>query len=173
MQIRLIAGMSTKEKGVGFQNTIPWKQSADMNRFKQLTTEDGIMILGSNTFKSFNGYVLPGRIHIVLTSTPVPSEDERVMYVGSMEEAISVAKDLIDQGKGKAVSVIGGARVWKDGVEHADVLNLTFVDTDESVQFDTFFPELDMGQWKEVSREIFLKDEKNMFTFTFVDYVRV
>ncbi len=173
MQIRLIAGMSTKEKGVGFQNTIPWKQFADMQRFKQLTTEDGIMILGSNTFKSFNGYVLPGRIHIVLTSKPIPSDNERVIYVGGMEEAISVAKDLIDAGKGKAVSIIGGTRVWKDGAEYADILSLTFVDTDETVQFDTFFPEIDMSVWKEVSRESFQQDEKNMFTFTFVEYARV
>lgn len=172
MQIRIIGAMSESNKGVGFQNKIPWKQKADMNRFKEITQDDGIIIMGSNTFKSFNGYVLPKRIHIVLTRTPQDSTDERVVYASNMSEAIEKGKEYISLGRGKNISIIGGPSVWNEGSLYADVLNLSYIKTDENVQFDAFFPEIDMTGWKEVKRESFEKDSENDFDYEFVDYVR-
>lgn len=172
MQIRLIGAMSAVNKGVGFKNTIPWKQKADMNRFRDITQEDGVMIMGFNTFKSFGGHVLPKRIHIVLTDVLQESTDERVVYASSMSEAIEKGKEFIQIGKGKNIAIIGGPGVWKEGSLYADVLNLSYIKTDESIQFDAFFPDIDMTGWKEVKRESFEKDSKNDFDYEFVDYVR-
>jgi len=172
MQIRLIGAMSSVNRGVGFKNTIPWKQRADMNRFRDITQEDGIMIMGFNTFKSFDGYVLPKRIHIVLTDVPQESLDERVVYASNMSEAIKKGKEFVGIGKGKNISIIGGPGVWKEGSLFADVMNLSYIKTDESVQLDVFFPDIDMSGWKEVKREGFEKDSDNDFDYEFVDYVK-
>lgn len=172
MSICIIGAMSEKEHGVGFQNTIPWKQKADMDRFKNITQKDGIIILGLNTMNSFNGYVLPKRIHIVLTHIPMVSTDERIIYANSMFEAVEIGKKLIVEEKGKGISIIGGARVWAEGMHVADILHTTYVQTDETIQFDTFFPEIDMNMWVEKSREMFPADEKNQFAYAFVDYIR-
>lgn len=173
MNIRLIAAMSDKNKGVGFKNTIPWKQKDDMDKFKRLSTTDGIIIMGSNTFRSFNGYILPNRIHIVLTRTLTPSSDERVIYVQSMEDAIQKGKELVALGKGKGISIIGGVSVWKEGVAHANLMHLGYIDTDAAVEFDTFFPDIDMSEWREVARASFLKNENNSFDSVLVDYERI
>lgn len=172
MHIRIIGAMSESNKGVGFKNTIPWKQKADMNRFRDITQEDGVIIMGFNTFKSFGGFVLPKRMHIVLTDIPQESTDERVIFASNMSEAIEKGKECIQIGKGKNIAIIGGPGVWKEGILYADVLTLSYIKTDESVQFDAFFPDIDMTGWKEVNRESFSKDSENDFDYEFVDYVR-
>lgn len=173
MVIRIIAAISEKEHGVGFKNTIPWKQKADMDRFKKTTQEDGVIIMGSNTFTSFKGYILPKRIHIVLTSKDVVSEDDRVVYVSSMHEAIEKGKVYVHEGKAKGISIIGGPRVWKEGFEYAETLNISYIHTDTSVQFDTFFPDIEGSMWKEVKRDSFAKNEENQFNYDFVDYIKI
>ncbi len=172
MQIRIIGAMSAVNKGVGFKNTLPWKQKADMDRFRDITQDDGVIIMGLNTFKSFKGYVLPKRIHIVLTDVPQESTDERVICASNMSEAIEKGKEMVSIGKGKNIAIIGGPGVWKEGSLYADVLTLSYIKTDESVEFDAFFPEIDMTGWKEVKRECFEKDSVNDFDYEFVDYVR-
>jgi dihydrofolate reductase len=172
MIIRIIGAMSKKDHGVGFQNTIPWKQKGDMDRFKKITQEDGVIIMGSRTFDSFHGYVLPKRMHIVLSRDEKISTDERVVYVTSMDEAIELGRRLVSEVRGKGISIIGGSQIWKEGFAYADVLSLSYIDTDESVVYDTFFPDIDMSVWKEGAREKFTKDENNQFDYEFVEYIK-
>lgn len=172
MIIRIIAAISDTEHGVGFQNTIPWKQKSDMKRFKEITEDDGVIIMGSKTYASFNGYILPKRIHIVLTSKGVVSTDERVVYVHHMSDAIDLGKRLVSEGKGKAISIIGGTQIWKEGLLYANTLTLSYIHTDPSVQFDTFFPEIDMSTWREMMRASHVHNEENQFDCDFVDYTK-
>ncbi len=63
-------------------NSIPWKISADLRRFKQLTTGK-IVIMGANTFKSLpNGQALPNRRNVVITRQAFTVEDLSVEYPG-------------------------------------------------------------------------------------------
>jgi dihydrofolate reductase len=100
------------------------------------------------------------------------STDERVVYVTSMDEAIALGRRLVSEGKGKGISIIGGSQIWKEGFAYADVLSLSYIDTDESVMYDTFFPDMDMNIWKEGGREKFSKDENNQFDYEFVEYIK-
>ena len=40
-----------RNRGIGFQNKLPWKLSQDMNRFKNLTIGNGnnAVVMGKNT----------------------------------------------------------------------------------------------------------------------------
>ena len=48
--------------GIGKNNTLPWKNSKDLNRFRELT-ENSTMVMGSKTFFSLpiNKRPLPGK----------------------------------------------------------------------------------------------------------------
>lgn len=63
--ITIIAAMD-QNRVIGYDEAIPWHISADLKRFKKLTTGHTV-IMGRKTFESI-GCLLPNRNNIVLTS---------------------------------------------------------------------------------------------------------
>jgi len=65
---------TTKERGIGINGKLPWKNSVDMKYFKNITTQcidnkkQNAVIMGRNTFKSMNYKPLPNRLNICITS---------------------------------------------------------------------------------------------------------
>ena len=61
-----------RNRGIGFQNKLPWKLSQDMNRFKNLTIGNGnnAVVMGKNTWESLPQKYkpLPKRANIVLST---------------------------------------------------------------------------------------------------------
>ena len=61
-----------KNRGIGFKNTLTWKLSLDMNRFKKLTigNKNNAVIMGRNTWESLTLKYkpLPKRTNIILTT---------------------------------------------------------------------------------------------------------
>jgi len=68
------------------------------------------------------------------------------------------------------VFVIGGGEIYKQSIEMADKIDITKVH--HSFDADTFFPEIDLGQWQLAFEEFHPKDEKHTFDFTFQTYIR-
>jgi dihydrofolate reductase len=60
--------------------------------------------------------------------------------------------------------VIGGGAIYRALLERADRIFLTQVET--SLDGDATFPDLDPGEWTEVSREYHPADERHAFGFT-------
>ena len=127
---------------IGRDGTLPWHLSADLKRFKRLTTGSA-MVMGRRTFDSLPG-ILPGRRHIVLTRNrewSVPG----VEVVHDMDEAIAAAG-------GEPLSVIGGADLFNLFLPLADRIELTEVLDD--IDGDTFIEDpRSLGGWREVARE--------------------
>ena len=67
--------------------------------------------------------------------------------------------------------VIGGASIYRQFLPLCDRVYLTRVYKD--FEADVFFPEMDMKQWKLVSREDFPPNEKNDFSFSYLVYDRI
>jgi dihydrofolate reductase len=67
--------------------------------------------------------------------------------------------------------VIGGGEVYALALSRATRLHLTEIDT-ESVDADTFFPNVDPHAWRETARQHHPIDAKHRHAFDFVDYVR-
>jgi len=44
---------------------------------------------------------------------------------------------------------------------------------DEEFEGDTYFPEVDFSDWKEISRENVEPDERNLYPFSIVTYERI
>lgn len=147
---------------IGKDNGLIWHLSADLKRFKALTTGHSI-IMGRKTFESI-GKPLPNRRNIIISaslSIPVtgceivPSIDAALELVQREEEAF----------------VIGGGSVYRALWEKADRLYLTRIQT--NVEGDTFIPEIQSSDWKETLRQEFPADEKNEFNYSFINYVRL
>ncbi|MEX2608231.1 MAG: dihydrofolate reductase [Kiritimatiellia bacterium] len=160
-ELVLIAAMD-RNRVIGKNQTLPWRLSADLKRFKSLTTGHPIL-MGRKTWESI-GRPLPGRRNLVLTRQHAYTA-EGAEVVHSTAEALALCADA------ERLFVIGGEAVYAECLPLADRVYVTFVET-EVEEGDAWFPEWDSSQFR-VENEIRLPaDEKNQFPFRFVDYVK-
>jgi dihydrofolate reductase len=101
---------------IGVDNAIPWRHPGDFRRFKRVTMGTTI-VMGRKTFESM-GKPLPGRRNIVVTRATL--EVPGVECARSVEDALAMAGD-------KDVWFVGGAKIYEDGMKHADVIDVTYV----------------------------------------------
>jgi dihydrofolate reductase len=160
--VSIIAAMDRK-RGIGVDNKLPWRLSADLKRFRELTMGHHI-IIGRKTYESI-GRPLPGRRMIVVTRDRNYNA-EGCDLVHSLEDAIDLARE---RGESEAF-ICGGAEIYAQSIDVADRMYLTFVDAE--VAADTFFPEFDEQEWRERESLYQPADEKNQYPFTFKLMVR-
>ncbi len=158
--ITIIAAVA-KNNALGKDNQLIWHLPADLKRFKKVTLGHHI-IMGRKTFESL-GKPLPNRTTIIITRN-TNYIAEGCIVVNSLEEAINTAK------ADKNPFILGGAEIYKQALEIADVLDLTLVHYE--FEADAFFPKIDFNHWKEVSREDFKANDKNKYDYSFVKYLR-
>lgn len=160
MEIILIAAVS-KDKVIGKQGGIPWKIKEDLSFFKKKTLNSPI-IMGRATYNSI-GRPLPNRLNIVMTRSA--KNTEGVTEVTSVEKAIEAASINRDSSR---VYIIGGQNIYKEFLPIAHRMIITEVDL-YIKDGDTFFPEWNISEWKEQSRD---QREENGTRFSFVEYTR-
>jgi Dihydrofolate reductase len=93
------------------------------------------------------------------------------LKIGGAEVYSSLELALLKTINDDEVFIIGGAQIYRQTFPDADKLYLTKVHA-EFPQADTFFPEINYAEWKEISRETFPADEKNIYGFSFIELVR-
>jgi len=158
--ITIIAAIANKN-ALGKDNQLIWHLSADLKRFKKLTTGHHI-IMGRNTFESI-GKPLPNRTSIIITRNKNYKQEDCIV-VHSLEEAIKAVKNDSNP------FIIGGAQIYKEAIKIADKLDITMVYHD--FEADVFFPEIDSEIWEETSNVSFQPDEKNKYNYSFVSFKR-
>ena len=166
-KIAIIAGVQLPNHGLGFDGDLLYKIPADMKRFKELT-EGHVVIMGRKTWESIPEKFrpLPNRHNIVLTRDAAYDAPGATVY-GSLEEGINqywnLYNERIDSPDDFNAFIIGGSRLYEEGIQFADVLYLTeFYGEKEA---DTFFP--DYSNFGEITREE-CTDEKTGLRFDFV-----
>mgnify|MGYP001227203735 CR=1 FL=1 len=160
--ITIIAAVGNNNE-LGKDNDLIWYLPADLKRFKKRTTGHAI-IMGRNTFESI-GKPLPNRRTIIITRD-TSYQKEGCEIVHSLEDAIALIADRED------AFIIGGAQIYKEAMEKNLVYQLDITKVYQDFDADVFFPPIDPLVWAEVSRENFLPDEKNLFTYSFIKYRR-
>lgn len=160
--VTIIAGIGKKNE-LGNNNELLWRLSADLKRFKKVTTGHHI-IMGRKTFESI-GKPLPNRTTIIITRNNNYFQ-EGCLIASSIEQAIELAK-----GDSK-VFIIGGGQIYKQALEKdlVDTLDITLVHA--TFNADTFFPEINTSIWKELTRENYKADAKNEYDYSFVTYTK-
>ena len=152
-----------ENNAIGFENKLIYWLPNDLKRFKALTTGNTI-IMGRKTFESFPKGALPNRRNVVLSRTGKPEDFPGADLYPNLEKALASCKG--------DVYIIGGASIYKQALDIADRLCLTYV-YDTPAKADTFFPEFNKKEWKEVFREEHDIDEKHNQKYAFVDLERI
>ncbi len=160
MRLSAIAALSENQV-IGDDNTLPWHIPADLQHFKNLTKGKPI-VMGRKTHESIGG-ALPNRRNIIL-SRAKDFEAPGCEVFQSIDEALLALKDSDE------VFIIGGEQIYQELLPFIDTLYLTIVH--ETFDGDAFFPEIDPSEWKEISREKHLADDKNPYDYSFVTLVR-
>ncbi len=124
-----------KEWGIGKKNGLMFKIPADMKFFRETTTGN-VVVMGSNTLKSFpGGNPLKDRTNIVLYPDGEDRDDCKI--VRSLDELFAEIKKY-DADK---VFVIGGAMLYKTLLPYCDEVLVTKVDAVGGA--DAYFENLD------------------------------
>jgi len=161
MKIAIIVAIA-EGRVIGYGNALPWHLNADLKHFKALTMGQPI-IMGRKTHESI-GRALPGRMNIVVTRQ-TDYKIPKCTVSHSLDEAFVVAER-----ESNTAFVIGGAELYAQTLPRADCIYVTEIHS--QFKGDTYFPDFDRNQWREVSREEGVVDENNPYAHTFVTLVR-
>lgn len=162
--MRIIVAMD-ENNAIGKNNKLLWHLPDDLKRFKKLTQNHPV-IMGKNTFESL-GRPLPNRLNIVISSNRHYTVPEGVVLTHSLQKAIEIAKK-----ENPDSFIIGGGILYKQALDSVDVIELTLVHT-KIKNADTFFPKLDLSNWKKVYEEFHPADEKHSYDFTFLTFSKM
>lgn len=147
---------------IGRDGHLPWHLSADLKRFKSITTGHSI-VLGRKNYDDI-GRPLPNRTNYVLSRNKdfvAPG----CVVCSNLAAAINAAES---SGESECF-IIGGAAVYREAMPVVKKLYLTKVLA--NVDGDVFFPDWGDG-WRMESEERFESDEKNDYPTVFQVWVR-
>ncbi len=130
---------------IGRKNDIPWRISADFQRFKRLTLGHPC-IMGQATYESLpeKSRPLPGRENIVLSLDPSFFCPQATQF-SDFEAALRYVRE---RGEEKAF-ITGGATIYRLALPFADTLELTHIHHD--YEGTVYFPPFEDGDFELVS----------------------
>ncbi len=131
---------------IGKDNTIPWHYSADLKRFKRLTTGNTI-IMGRKTWESLPIKPLPNRRNIVITRSSIKD----IECFQSIDDALQTCEG--------DVWFIGGAGIYQEAMQKADIIDMTLVPDSISGEDCIYFPAIDKS-WIEGDTNVLEDDPK-------------
>ena len=156
-KICIIAALCEKNNVIGNEGKIPWHIKEDFQLFKEKTLNSSI-IMGRLTWESLPIKPLKNRQNIVVSSQ---SRDEYEHWAKDLQTAILYAK--LTQCS-ENIWLIGGSRIYEEGLELCDELHLSFVKGE--FEGDTYFPKIP---------ENFVEDEtkrKNFDKFVYKVFIK-
>ena len=159
MKISLIAAFA-EEGVIGKDGKIPWTLKEDLKHFRN-QTEGCSVVMGRKTYESI-GRPLPNRLNIVMTKNPKGLAE--VKEVNNRKEALEKASSYSDE-----IFIIGGEKIYEEFLPFATKMYLTKIDI--KVKGDAFFPNWNLSEWKELSRQD-KKDLDQDIEYCFIEYKR-
>jgi len=146
---------------IGAGNRMPWHLSADLKRFRALTTGHRI-VMGRKTWQSL-GRPLPGRDNVIVSRDPALAAPG-CRVVASFDEA------LRGNPLPGPIFCIGGAQLYRIALPRADEIYLTEINAD--FDGDTMMPPIPRDEWRETAREPML-DPASGLRYAFVHLQRI
>ena len=146
--------------GIGKDGRLLFRLSADLRRFKALTTGRTV-VMGRKTLQSLpGGKGLPTRRNLVLS--------RRMDYAPENAEVVTSVEALL-RTAGEDAFVIGGQKVYEQLLPHCERVHVTKVLADAPA--DAFFPNLDEDPaWRIASVSDVLTESG--ISFQYVEYCR-
>lgn len=160
MSIAFILAMD-QNRIIGLNNDLPWRLPADLAYVKK-TTMGHTILMGRKTYESI-GRPLPGRRNVIFT--------RNTDFSAAGCEVVHTLEEALEKYAMERLFVIGGAEIYRLFLPVVDRMYITEIH--HEFVGDTYFPEVDHSEWKEVSRERGVRDEKNLYDYDFVVYDRI
>lgn len=114
--------------GIGYKNGLPWPKIAeDLRWFRQLT-EQNVVIMGSNTWKSLGGHApLTTRHNYVMTSSHEKDDFPGCFAVRNpSKDSLEIILKSLDFGHpNRDIFVIGGKTLYDEAYQYCDAIFLT------------------------------------------------
>ncbi len=152
---------AAENNALGKDNELVWHLPNDFKRFKTLTSGHYI-VMGRKTFESFPK-PLPNRTHVIITRQK-NYKAAGCIIVDSIEKALLVCP------KNEDTFIIGGGEIYTLSLPFTDKIEITRVH--HSFEADAYFPVLNEEEWILVQSDFNKKDEKHIYDYTYLTYVR-
>lgn len=131
MRVGLIVAHSLNNV-IGKDGCIPWKIKNEQKQFKELTTNN-IIIMGRRTYEEI-GKALPNRINIVITSKSL--NDKNIICFDNLYSAMDYSRTL-----NKNIYIVGGEMLYKEALENLNINDLYITVINKTIDDgDRFFP---------------------------------
>lgn len=165
MTVSLIVAVSANGV-IGKDNDLIWYLPRDLNYFKRVT-ENHVVIMGRRNYESIPEKYrpLPKRTNVIVTRQD-SYEAANCDLVSSVEEGIELANKLGDA----EPYIIGGGQIYRYALDQNLIDRMYITEVHHKFDGDTFFPEVDLSIWKEVSREDHSADNRHNYAYSFVVY---
>ncbi len=142
---------------IGLNNSLPWRLSDDLKRFKEITTGHQI-VMGRKTYESI-GRPLPNRDNFVLTRNAKLQID-----------GINVIKSLNDiPSSDKKTFIIGGGEIYTQLINSCDELLVTKIHCE--IDGDAYFPIIDLSVWSLINQSE--KFTENDLEYSYLTYRKI
>lgn len=145
---------------IGNKGKIPWTLKNEKKRFKNLTTNN-IIVMGRKTFEEI-GRPLPDRITVVVSKTK-NFDSEMCFTASSLSKAIELCKRRFAD---KDIFISGGEALYKEALPFAEKLYVTEIDAE--IDGDTYFPDFDESEFLKTIEETHLEE----LSYKYVTYTR-
>lgn len=154
---------------IGYDGDMLFKISKDLQRFREFT-EENIIIMGRKTFESLPGKkALPDRINIVITRDKRYKADN-IIVVNSVEELFLLLKKLNCNNEMEEF-LIGGGNLTHQMLKYCDEAYITKVNKAFDIS-DTLIPNLDIDEnWKIIKESE--TDYQDDLEYKYVNYQRI
>ena len=140
MIINIIVAFSNNH-GIGYNNTLPWKISGDLKKFRNITIGEGnnAIIMGKNTWLSLKCKPLPKRDNLILSKTTSISSNNCNSFTN-----IDELYNFLNTKNYDDIWVIGGQSIYELFLNKnisnkflTKYIYITYID--EYITCDTFF----------------------------------
>ncbi|MBL4951115.1 dihydrofolate reductase [Neobacillus sp. YIM B02564] len=166
MSINLITAIGLNRE-IGFQGNLLCHLPNDLKHFKKLTSGH-FVVMGANTFNSI-GHSLPDRQNIILSHKTKHNFPPDVYVYNSIEDILFEYENYAN--KDVELFIIGGESLYRQFLPYCDRIYLTIIDNIFN-EADTFFPEIDISEWKIIEHIVNNKDESHKYNYHYITYER-
>ena len=137
---------------IGKNGDLPWRQSTDLQHFKQITL-GGTIVMGRKTWESLPGK-LPNREHLVMSRSN-RDDVETITYEGVLELS-----------KKQEIFIIGGGEIYSLFLPHTEKIHRTIIHC-KVENADTFAPEINSEIFKVSDSKLVEKSARDEYDMTF------
>lgn len=163
--IFMIVAMTGQTNAIGLNGDMLYHLKEDLKYFKE-TTLNNTIVCGRKTYFSFPKRPLPNRKNIILTRSD--SQFEGAYTLNSKEDVLEYAK----LNPNEKIFICGGDSVYSQFMDTASKLYVTVIDENESVESDSYFPNIDKNIWKVESESEYICPE-NAPRYRYLIYKRI